>query len=100
MLLSILFCLLSWTTIAISASHAFKSKTCIVASKYASSNGTDDDSPAVAKALADCATNGIIQFKLGVDYNVLSPISATNLSNVDISMLGNLHLPQNITAVQ
>ncbi|KAF1351290.1 hypothetical protein BDV97DRAFT_271273, partial [Delphinella strobiligena] len=60
----------------------------------------EDDSPAVAKALADCATNGIVQFKLGIDYNILSPISATNLSNVDISMLGNLHLPQNITAIQ
>lgn len=100
MLPSILFCLLSWTTTALSASHASGSKTCIVASKYASSNGIDDDSPAVAKAFADCATNGVVQFKLGVDYTILSPIRATNLSNVDISMLGNLHLPQNITAIQ
>jgi hypothetical protein len=42
----------------------------------------------------------VIVFQEGVDYNIFHPIQATNLSNVEIQMYGNLHLPQNISAVQ
>lgn len=74
--------------------------TCTVPSKYQSSNATADDSPAVASALARCSHNAVVIFSEGVDYNILTPISATNLSNVEIHLRGNLHLPKNITAVQ
>jgi hypothetical protein len=73
---------------------------CTIASKFASSNGTADDSPAIASAFAKCATDSVIIFSEGVDYNVFTPISATNLSNVAIYMSGNLHLPKNITYIQ
>jgi polygalacturonase len=54
----------------------------------------------MASAFAKCSRNAVITFSEGVDYNILTPISATNLSNVEIHLRGNLHLPQNITAVQ
>lgn len=75
-------------------------RACVIPSKYASSNGTADDSPAIASAFARCSTNAVIVFSEGVDYNVFVPIAATNLTNVSIQMQGNLHLPQNITYVQ
>ncbi|KAE9378302.1 glycoside hydrolase family 28 protein [Stipitochalara longipes BDJ] len=77
-----------------------RNKTCVVPSKYITSNGTADDSPAIASAFAQCSKDAVITFSEGVDYNVFNPISATNLSNIEIQIRGNLHLPQNITAVQ
>ena len=71
-------------------------KICIVPS----SNGDGDDTPAVEAAFAKCSSNAIVSFSEGVDYNIFTPVTATNLSNVTISMRGNLHLPQNITAIQ
>jgi hypothetical protein len=75
-------------------------KACVVHSNYISSNGIADDSDAIARAFATCSKDAVIEFSEGVDYNVFQPISATNLSNVGIYMRGNLHLPQNITAIQ
>jgi polygalacturonase len=77
-----------------------RQKTCVIPSSYASSNGTTDDSPAIAKAFAQCSKDAIVTFSAGVDYYVMTPITATNLSNVEIQMYGNLHLPQNISYVQ
>ncbi|KAF2150209.1 glycoside hydrolase family 28 protein [Myriangium duriaei CBS 260.36] len=77
-----------------------RSKTCVVPSKYAASNGTADDSPAIQQALAKCSRDAVIKFTLGANYSVLTPIVANNLSNVELSMLGNLHLPQNVTRIQ
>ncbi|KAJ9630570.1 hypothetical protein H2203_001093 [Taxawa tesnikishii (nom. ined.)] len=91
---------LSLSSLASAASRPARKKTCVIPSNYKQSHGTADDSPAVAKAFADCAHNAVIRFSEGVDYNILQPISATNLSNVEISLQGNLHLPQNITAIQ
>ncbi|KAH8773217.1 pectin lyase fold/virulence factor [Hyaloscypha finlandica] len=45
-------------------------------------------------------TDAVIAFCEGVNYNIFNPTSAKDLSNVEIRMRGNLHLPQNITAVQ
>lgn len=75
-------------------------KKCIIPSQYIESNGTADDSAAISNAFDECSSHAIIEFSEGVNYNVFQPISKTNLSNVVIYMLGNLHLPQNITAVQ
>jgi hypothetical protein len=75
-------------------------KSCVIPSNYISSNGTADDSAAIARAFAECSKDALIEFGEGVDYNVFQPIRATNLSNVAIHMRGNLHLPQNITAIQ
>ncbi|KAK1139985.1 hypothetical protein N8T08_010981 [Aspergillus melleus] len=79
-----------------STSTQSRSNQCVVRS----SNGTTDDSPAISQAFARCATDSVIVFEKGVDYNLFRPIQATNLSNVEIRMHGNLHLPQNITAVK
>ena len=73
---------------------------CTIESNFKSSGGKADDSPAVATAFAQCAKDSSIVFHEGVDYNILRPIVATNLSNVSIQMRGNLHLPRNITAVE
>lgn len=75
-------------------------QTCQVPSSFAASNGTANDSPAIAAAFARCAQGGVVSFAEGVSYNVFSPVTATNLSNVTIEMFGNLHLPQNITYIQ
>ncbi|KAI6855612.1 hypothetical protein KC338_g7565 [Hortaea werneckii] len=92
--------LASCFALAASAAPTTQHKTCEVPSQYASSNGTADDSPAIAKAFADCADGGTICFAEGVEYNVFKPIEATNLSHVTIEMMGNLNLPQDIPYVQ
>lgn len=74
--------------------------TCVVPSKYESSNGVASDADAIAAAFAECSENAIIEFSEGVDYNVFEPVAATNLSNVVISLKGNWNLPQNISYVQ
>ncbi|KUI72239.1 Exopolygalacturonase C [Cytospora mali] len=74
--------------------------TCVVPSNYESSNGTASDSEAIAAAFAECSENATIEFSEGVNYNVFEPVSATNLSNVVISLKGNWNLPQNISYVQ
>jgi hypothetical protein len=73
---------------------------CHVASSYATSNGSADDSPAIASAFAHCANGGTISFAEGTDYNVLTPIVATDLNNVTVELNGNLHLPQNVSYIQ
>ncbi|KAH8080064.1 pectin lyase fold/virulence factor [Filobasidium floriforme] len=74
-----------------------KSKTCVVPA--GGSNATDD-TPAINKAFMDCAKDGTVVFEEGVDYFVMTPFRATNLSNVDIHLKGNIHLPQDIPTVQ
>lgn len=74
--------------------------TCVVSSNYESSNGTASDADAIAAAFAECSENATIEFSEGVDYNVFEPVTATNLSNVVISLKGNWNLPQNISYVQ
>lgn len=90
----------SWLLLSVLVSTTTSLTTCVVPSNYKCSNGTASDSPAIANAFAKCSQDAIIEFSVGVDYNVFSPIKATNLSNVIISIKGNLNLPQNITAVQ
>lgn len=77
-------------------SYSNGTKTCTVKS----SNGTADDSPAIASALAQCSSGGTVLFEHGVDYNVYTPVEATNLTDVTMQMYGNLHLPQNVTYMQ
>ncbi|KAH8820137.1 pectin lyase fold/virulence factor [Xylogone sp. PMI_703] len=89
------------TTAASSSSCAPPpSQTCVIPSRYIASKGTADDSDAVAAAFAECSQDSVIKFREGVDYNIFNPIKATNLSNVEIHMHGNLHLPQNVTYIQ
>lgn len=78
------------------AQNSYADKICTVASL----NGTSDDSPAISSAFAKCASGGTVVFEEGIDYNVFTPISATNLTDVTIQMYGNLHLPQDIEATR
>jgi len=75
-------------------------QTCVVPSQYNCSKGKASDAAAIAEVFARCSQNSIIEFSEGVDYNVFSPITAKNLSNVVISLKGNWDLPQNVSAVQ
>jgi hypothetical protein len=79
---------------------ADRSKRCVVESRWAASNGTEDDSPAIDAAFEECSNDAVIEFSTGVNYRVLTPLQYEGLSNVEISMQGNLHLPTNITYVQ
>ena len=79
---------------------AERTKTCVVPSEYKTSAGTADDSPAIDAAFKNCSRNANVVFSEGVNYNVLHPISATNLSNVAIHVNGNLHLPTDVKAAQ
>ncbi|KAI9695474.1 MAG: hypothetical protein M1820_008576 [Bogoriella megaspora] len=99
----LLFCCLFFTFSELYtpvAAASPRSKTCVVPSSFEASNGTIDDSPAIASAFIECSQDATIVFSEGVNYNVFQPLKATNLSNVVINLLGNLHLPQDITAVQ
>ncbi|KAM0328640.1 hypothetical protein ACHAQA_005052 [Verticillium albo-atrum] len=77
------------------ASAACRQK-CVVPS----SNGTESDSEAIQDVLDRCSKDSLILFEEGVDYNVFEPIAALTLDNVIISVQGNLHLSQDISAVQ
>ena len=77
-----------------------RTKTCVVPSNYASSDGTASDMPAITKAFAECSKDAVIEFPMGVEYNVFEPLVANNLSNVVIDMKGNWNLPQNVTFIQ
>ncbi|KAF7714839.1 Galacturan 1,4-alpha-galacturonidase [Penicillium ucsense] len=65
-----------------------------------SKDQTADDSQTVNRVFAQCAHDSVIIFEEGADYNIFKPISATNLSNVEIQVKGNLHLPQSIAQIQ
>jgi hypothetical protein len=73
---------------------------CIIPSQYKSTHGKASDSPAIEEVFARCSENSEIIFSEGVEYNVFSPLKATNLSNVVVRHLGNLNLPQNISYMQ
>ena len=90
----LLWCLFALVAIAPAASRELQ--TCVVAS----SNGASDDSKAIADAFTKCATDGKIVFQKGKEYNVYKPLSATKLSNVIISVEGNLNLPKSVSQVQ
>lgn len=75
-------------------------QTCVVPSQNKCSKGKVSDAAAIAEVFARCSQDSIIEFSAGVEYNVFSPVKATNLSNVIISLKGNWNLPQNITAMQ
>ena len=53
---------------AVLAQNSAVGKTCTVPSKYTTSNGTADDSPAIASAFADCASGGTVVFSEGQSY--------------------------------
>jgi polygalacturonase len=95
----VLTALLLLSPVAFSYSHSPRSGTCIVSSKYATSKGKDDDSPAVLAAFKTCAKDSTIIFSDGVNYNIFTPVQA-RLHNVAIHVKGNIHLPQNISLVQ
>ena len=52
-------------------------KTCVVHS----SKGRADDTAAVEAAFKNCSSNAIVSFSEGVDYNIFTPVTATNLYN-------------------
>jgi hypothetical protein len=79
---------------------ADRSKRCVVESQWLDSNGTEDDSPAIDAAFEECSSDAVIEFPMGVNYRLLTPIHHRGLNNIEISMQGNLHLPENITYIQ
>jgi len=63
----------------------------------------NDDTPALAAAFAadpKLATDATILFKLGVTYNILTPIVFPRFENVIVSVQGNLTYAADIQATQ
>lgn len=87
----LLTCLLSLQTLAQS-----RSKICNIEP----SKGTEDSSPAILAAFKSCTSNAVIVFKEGADYNIFTPLAFPALTNVEIRVGGNLHLPKDKPAVQ
>lgn len=50
---------------AVLAQNSTVGKTCTIPSKYSSSGGIEDDSPAIALAFAECAKGGTVVFSEG-----------------------------------
>ncbi|KAK1979409.1 family 28 glycosyl hydrolase [Colletotrichum cereale] len=69
---------------------------CIVAT----SRDTTSDAAAIADAFARCASDAEIIFPAGAEYRAYEPVVATNLSNVVITLDGNLSLPRDVPALQ
>lgn len=88
----VLACLLSLQTLA----QSTRSKTCNIEP----SKGTEDSSPAILAAFQNCTADAVIVFKEGADYNIFTPLVFPALSNVEIRVGGNLHLPKDIPTVQ
>ncbi|RAL58962.1 hypothetical protein DID88_009253 [Monilinia fructigena] len=59
-----------------------------------------DDSPAITTAVNLCGSNATIHFLPNITYNLLTPLSFKNLSNVNFYFQGNISLSENVTAVQ
>ncbi|KAK6596538.1 exopolygalacturonase C 1 [Botrytis cinerea] len=59
-----------------------------------------DDAPAITAAVNLCGPNSTILFQPNVTYNLLTPLSFTNLTSVKFSFEGNISLSENVTAVQ
>ena len=59
-----------------------------------------DDVPALMAAIGNFSTNATILFKKGVTYNLFSAIKFPTLTNVVVSIQGNLTYPSDIATVQ
>ncbi|KZO91806.1 glycoside hydrolase family 28 protein [Calocera viscosa TUFC12733] len=57
-----------------------------------------DDTPSFFSSLQSCASRSVI-FAPNTTYNILTPL-VVNDSDITISILGNLSLPTNVTAIQ
>lgn len=70
--------------------------TCVVAH----SEG-QDDTPNLLAAVEYCGSKDVeIKFAEGIDYNIWSPFELANLTNVLVTLDGNLHFSQNRTLIQ
>ncbi|KDQ53106.1 glycoside hydrolase family 28 protein [Jaapia argillacea MUCL 33604] len=58
-----------------------------------------DDTPNVLSAVKSCPAGQPIVFSANTSYNIFTPLTLTQ-SNLAVSILGNLSLPTNVTAVQ
>ncbi|EJD04200.1 pectin lyase-like protein [Fomitiporia mediterranea MF3/22] len=62
-------------------------------------NGADD-SPGLLAVLENYTANSTILFEKDVTYNIFSPIKFPTLTNVEVSIQGNLTYPTNVSAIQ
>ncbi|KAG8971902.1 hypothetical protein FRC05_010571 [Tulasnella sp. 425] len=59
-----------------------------------------DDTPALKAVLANYSSDAQILFQRGVSYNIWTPINFGKLTNVEISVQGNLSYPTSIATIQ
>jgi galacturan 1,4-alpha-galacturonidase len=59
-----------------------------------------DDAPGITTSVNLCGSNSTILFAPNITYNLLTPLSFTNLTGVRFRFEGNISLSQNVTAVQ
>jgi polygalacturonase len=81
--------------LALLAATGLAQRTCTV-----EHTANQDDSPAIRAALESCRTDATVLFRPGVAYNVWTQVATPRLSNVRIRVLGTLHLPADVPAVQ
>lgn len=60
----------------------------------------DDDSPSFTATVASCGSDSRIVFSGNETYNLLTPVSFSGLSNVELVVNGNISLPSNVTYVE
>ncbi|RSH89652.1 hypothetical protein EHS25_002203 [Saitozyma podzolica] len=59
-----------------------------------------NDAIGLKSLLSNCSTDATIVFQEKTTYNISTPVVMSNLSNVEIQILGNLDLPKSIPYVQ
>lgn len=71
-------------------------KTCVVPKNTTG----DDDAPGVRAAVTACGDDSQIVFRADETYNLLTPLSFTGLTNVELVLHGNISLPSNVSYVE
>lgn len=59
-----------------------------------------DDAPGITAAVTACGNNATILFSSNETYNLLTPLSFSDLVGVKFSFEGNISLSQNVTEIQ
>ncbi|KZT58179.1 glycoside hydrolase family 28 protein [Calocera cornea HHB12733] len=84
------------STLAALAAAAAAYQTCVVPHGGAGI----DDTIALNQTIANCSSDSQILFQEGTTYNIGSPVTFRNLTNIEIAIRGNLALPTSIPYVQ
>lgn len=63
-------------------------------------NDGSDDVPDLTASISKYTYNSTVIFEKGITYNIFTPLAFPNLTNVEISIQGNLTYPSDISTIQ